>query len=55
MEFADPAEFCEAESFGVKSRVAAELGRAESNTELSGAVDFMESDVGVFIAGLCGA
>ena len=54
-EFADPAEFCEAESFGVKSPIAAELGRAESNAELSGAVDFMESDVGVFIAGLCGA
>lgn len=54
-EFIDPAEFCEAESFGVKSRVAAELGRSESNAELSGVVDFMESDEGVFIAGLCGA
>ena len=54
-EFTDPTEFCEAESFDVKSRVAADLGHAESNAELSGAVDFMESDVGVFIAGLCGA
>ena len=55
MEFTDPAEFCEAESFGVKSRVAAELGRSESNAELSGAVDFMELGEGVFVAGLCGA
>ena len=54
-EFADPAEFCKSESFDVKSRVAAELGRAESNAELSGVVDFMESGEGVFIAGLCGS
>ena len=54
-EFADPAEFCEAESFGDKFCVVVGLGRAESNAELSGAVDFMESGAGVFVAGLCGA
>ena len=54
MEFADPAEFCEAEFFGAKFCIVVELGRAESNAELSGAVDFMESGAGVFIAGLCG-